>query len=337
MSRVTRASDAVIHTADLRVDYDDFTAVHALDLDIHRGEVYGLIGPNGAGKTSTIKVLATLLEPTYGEVCIAGCDVAVDPGGARAALGYMPDLAPVYDELKVWEFLDVFARAHGLSVAARRGRIEEVLSAVGLTDKREAMAGALSRGMTQRLVLAKTLLHRPRVMLLDEPASGLDPVARIELRDLLRRLSGEGHAVLVSSHILTELSGFCTSVGIMERGRMKVSGEIGRLVEQLGGRRRLTVELLEPAARFAGGLAGYEGVEDVEARGATLELGFAGDPMGAAALLRRLIEDGLPVVGFSERKLGVEDIMLGAYGADKPTGAARVEEATNQAGGEAGG
>lgn len=302
----------MIHTADLRVDYDDFTAVHALDLEIQAGEVYGLIGPNGAGKTSTIKVLATLMEPTYGEVFIAGCDVAVDPAGARAALGYMPDLAPVYDDLKVWEFLDVFARAHGLSGAARRTRVEEVLAAVSLTDKRQAMAGSLSRGMTQRLVLAKTLLHRPQVMLLDEPASGLDPVARIELRDLLRRLSGEGHTVLVSSHILTELSGFCTSVGIMEQGRMKVSGPIDQLVKQMNRKRRLTVELLEPAAGFTARLGGYAGVSEVAADAATLEMDFSGQPSDAAALLRRLVEDGLPVVGFSERKLGVEDIMLDA-------------------------
>lgn len=312
MPTAPATADAMIHTADLRVDYDDFTAVHALDLDVHPGEVYGLIGPNGAGKTSTIKVLATLLEPTYGDVFIAGCDVAVDPAGARAALGYMPDLAPVYDDLKVWEFLDVFARAHGLTGDARKTRIEEVLAAVSLTAKRDALAGSLSRGMTQRLVLAKTLLHRPRVMLLDEPASGLDPVARIELRDLLRRLSGEGHTVLVSSHILTELSGFCTSVGIMEQGRMKVSGPIDRLVKKMNRQRRLTVELLEPAAGFVERMGTFEGVSAVAAEDATLEMDFAGQPADAAALLRRLVDDGLPVVGFSERKLGVEDIMLDA-------------------------
>jgi len=312
MPAASAPADAMIHTADLRVDYDDFTAVHALDLDVHPGEVYGLIGPNGAGKTSTIKVLATLLEPTYGDVFIAGCDVAVDPAGARAALGYMPDLAPVYDDLKVWEFLDVFARAHGLTGDARMTRIEEVLAAVSLTAKRDALAGSLSRGMTQRLVLAKTLLHRPRVMLLDEPASGLDPVARIELRDLLRRLSGEGHTVLVSSHILTELSGFCTSVGIMEKGRMKVSGPIDQLVKRMNRQRRLTVELLEPAAGFAQRMGTFEGVSAVTAEDATLEMDFAGQPADAAALLRRLVDDGLPVVGFSERKLGVEDIMLDA-------------------------
>ncbi len=306
----------MIHTADLRVDYDDFTAVHALDLEIQAGEVYGLIGPNGAGKTSTIKVLATLMEPTYGEVFIAGCDVAVDPAGARAALGYMPDLAPVYDDLKVWEFLDVFARAHGLTGDARRTRVEEVLAAVSLTDKREAMAGSLSRGMTQRLVLAKTLLHRPQVMLLDEPASGLDPVARIELRDLLRRLSGEGHTVLVSSHILTELSGFCTSVGVMEKGRMKVSGAIDQLVKQMNRTRRLSVELLEPAGGFVEQMQGYAGVSAVSADQMTLEMDFAGDPADAAGLLRTLIGEGLPVIGFAERKLGVEDIMLDAGATD---------------------
>ena len=301
-----------VQVRDLRVDYGDTTAVHGLDLAIAAGEVYGLIGPNGAGKTSTIRVLATLLEPTHGEVRIAGHDTQTDPMDARAALGYMPDLAPVYEDLKVWEFLDVFARAYGLIGGATAKRIDEVLDDVSLTEKRDAKAGGLSRGMTQRLVLAKTLLHRPAVLLLDEPASGLDPIARIELRDLLRRLSAAGHAVLISSHILTELEGFCTSVGIMERGRMKVSGPIGELIAKLNRRRRITVELLEPKDGVAAAVGDRPGVDTVRADGATLELDFAGSPADAAGLLGWMVGEGLPVVGFAERKLGVEDIVLDA-------------------------
>jgi ABC-2 type transport system ATP-binding protein len=302
--------DILIHTADVRVDYGDVTAVHGLNLDIPAGEVYGLIGPNGAGKTSTIRVLATLLEPTYGEVFIAGHDTAIHPAAARAVLGYMPDLAPVYDDLKVWELLDVFARVHGLPRAERRQRVEEVLAAVSLDGKRNAMAGTLSRGMTQRLVLAKTLLHRPRVLLLDEPASGLDPIARIELRDQLRRLADEGRTVLVSSHILTELSGFCTSIGIMEAGRMVVSGPIDQLVSDLGETRRLVVELLEPGETFAAALHELTGVSAVAALDHRLEVDFIGDERDAAALLARLIQQGLPVRAFYENKRGVEDVML---------------------------
>lgn len=307
------AADILIHTADMRVDYGEMTAVHGLNLDIAAGEVYGLIGPNGAGKTSTISVLATLAEPTYGEVFIAGHDTATHAAAARAVLGYMPDLAPVWDDLKVDELLEVFARAYGLRRHDRRSRVNEVLAAVSLESKRRAMAGTLSRGMTQRLVLAKTLLHRPRVMLLDEPASGLDPIARIELRDLLRDLAEQGRAVLISSHILTELSDFCTSVGIMEAGRMVLSGPIKTLLASMAGRRRMIVELLEPAEAFAAELGGGEplpGVTDVTMSDHQLDLAFTGDERDAAALLTVLVQRGLPIKAFYERKRGVEDIMM---------------------------
>lgn len=317
---IASPADPLIHTADMRVDYGDMTAVHGLNLDIAAGEVYGLIGPNGAGKTSTINVLATLLEPTYGEVFIAGHDTATHAAAARAVLGYMPDLAPVWDDLKVGELLEVFARAHGLPRRDRLRRVDEVLAAVSLQGKRTAMAGTLSRGMTQRLVLAKTLLHEPRVMLLDEPASGLDPIARIELRDLLRELAEQGRAVLISSHILTELSDFCTSVGIMEKGRMVLSGPIDDLVASIAGDRRVVVELVEtidvPATLLADilelpdvdGLANEAVGTDIT--GQKLELIFAGDERDAAQLLAALVNLGLPIKAFYERKLGVEDIML---------------------------
>lgn len=303
-------SDILIHTADVRVDYDDMTAVHGLNLDIAAGEVYGLIGPNGAGKTSTIRVLATLLEPTYGEVVIAGHDTAIHAAEARAVLGYMPDLAPVWDDLKVHELLDVFARAYGLSHRDRRERVAEVLELVSLTGKRNVMAGTLSRGMIQRLVLAKTLLHRPRVLLLDEPASGLDPIARIEMRDLLRQLAGEGRTVLVSSHILTELADFCTSIGIMETGRMRITGPIAQLIESLTVTTRLIIELLEPAVAFENLLRETNGVASVAADYNTLDVEFHGSDREVAGLLTDLVGRGVPIKGFFERRKGVEDIML---------------------------
>lgn len=302
--------DILIHTEDMRVDYGDMTAVHGLNLSIAAGEVFGLIGPNGAGKTSTISVLATLLEPTYGEVFVAGHDTAVNPAKARAELGYMPDLAPVHKDIKVWEWLDVFARAYGLSPRDRRHRVEELLDAVSLSGKRKAMAGDLSRGMTQRLVLAKTLLHEPRVLLLDEPASGLDPIARIELRDLLRRQAEEGRTVLISSHILSELSDFCTSIGIMESGRMVVSGPVDELGETADRSRRVVVELLDDASAHTQAVSQLDGVVGAEADGQTLTLSFAGQDPELAGLLAALLREGLPVKGFYEKKQGVEDIML---------------------------
>ncbi len=299
----------MIRTADVRVDYDDVTAVRGLSFEVARGEVFGLIGPNGSGKTSTIRVLATLLEPTYGEVFVGGFDTATHAAEARAVLGYMPDLAPVHDDLTCFEFLDQFAGAYGLPRRDRRRRVEECLELVDLTAKRNAMAGTLSRGMTQRLVLAKTLLHRPAVMLLDEPASGLDPLARADLRDLLRRLAGEGVTVLISSHILTELSGFCTSVGIMEQGEMKHCGRIEELSAHADGTRQVVVELLEPAEAFVGQLDEIDQVSRALAVDHTATLTFAGDEAEVVALLRSLVEQGMPVRGFYERRRDIEDLM----------------------------
>jgi ABC-2 type transport system ATP-binding protein len=310
-------SDEMIRAVDLRVDYDDVTAVRGLDLRIGRGEIYGLIGPNGAGKTSTIRVLATLLEPTYGEVVVGGIDVAAHPEEVHRILGYMPDQPPVHDDLRVEEYLDVFAGAYGLAGGARRARVEECLGLAGLAEKRRALAGTLSRGMKQRLVLAKTLLHDPQVLLLDEPASGLDPNARIELRELLRDLGRRGRTVLVSSHILTELADFCTSIGIMERGRMVISGPIDAIAARLVPHRTLVVELDAPAAdaaaaraRAAEVLARARAVKGVQTEGETLAVAFEGSESDRADLLAALVQAGVRVKAFSERKLDVEDIFL---------------------------
>jgi ABC-2 type transport system ATP-binding protein len=219
----------MIEVSDLRVDYDDFCAVRDLSLTIGDGEVCGLIGPNGAGKTSTMRAIVGLLEPTYGSIRVNGIDARERPDDAQRSMGFMPDFAPVYEDLKCWEFLDIFAAAYKIPKAIRKQRVEEELARVSLTEKRDVPAGTLSRGMRQRLTLAKTLLSDPQVLLLDEPASGLDPNARIELKQIIRSLAAEGRSVLVSSHILSEMSEFCTSVAIMERGRMVVHGTIAEV------------------------------------------------------------------------------------------------------------
>lgn len=300
----------MIETKDLRVDYDGVTAVHDLTLTIPQGEVFGLIGPNGAGKTSTIRVMATLLEPTYGEVRIAGIDVALDPVRAHGAVGYMPDMPPVEDDLRCWEFLDLFASAYGMARRDRQRRIAESLEQVNLSFKRNAMAGTLSRGMKQRLVLAKTIIADPKVLLLDEPASGLDPIARIELRDALIGLSKQGRTILVSSHILTELSEFCTSVGVMQKGAMLEAGPIDEVVGRLGAERRIVIEVLDRAADLASMLEKLDDVPTVEHAGARIQFDFAGTPRDAAALLARIVGEGYEVTTFHERKRGVEDVML---------------------------
>lgn len=300
----------MISTTDMRVDYEDVTAVQDLNLSIEPGEVYGLIGPNGAGKTSTIRVLATLQRPTYGEVSIGGIDALENPRDVHRILGYMPDLPPVHEDLKCWEFLDLFAGAYFVSRRERAARVDQCLTQVNLQSKRDAMAGTLSRGMTQRLVLAKTILPNPQILLLDEPASGLDPNARIELRDLLRELGDQGKTILVSSHILTELQEMCTSIGIMERGRLLESGRIDAIIERLSDRKRLlVVELLDFATHEGALREVLEPLGLIEPMKDSIGVAFAGDDRAAVELLRSLIDKGLPVKSFREQKMGVEDIM----------------------------
>src|SRR5204863_258977 len=213
--------------------YKTFPAVLDLNLEIGQGEVFGFIGPNGAGKTTTIKMLATLMLPTEGRVSIGGFDVVTEPHEVRRMIGYMPDSFGVYDDLLVWEYLDYFAALYKLDPGRRKRAISDVLELTDLTVKRGSQVMSLSRGMKQRLCLAKTLLHDPSVLLLDEPASGLDPHARIEIRELIRELCRMGKTVLVSSHILTELADFCTSIGIIEAGRLLASGRIDEITARL--------------------------------------------------------------------------------------------------------
>jgi ABC-2 type transport system ATP-binding protein len=304
-------SDA-IKMVDLRVDYGDFAAVDSLSLSVPAGEVFGLVGPNGAGKTSSFKVLATLMEPTFGEVFLCGIDIALQPEKARRVLGYMPDLAPVPTDLKCWEFLDLYAAAHGLGENARRTRIAECLEKVDLEDKRDAICDSLSRGMKQRLVLAKTLLHRPKIMLLDEPASGMDPVSRAALRKTLRALAEEGTTVLVSSHILSELSDMCTSVGFMAAGKLVDAGKIEEVLARQGSaERQIKLELLDDSSVAACKEAILEaGVAEVSSTGNLVSFSMAGEGAEQVALLKGLIEQGLPVRNFEERRTSIEDVLL---------------------------
>src|SRR5580658_1429279 len=223
----------------LRVDFPEVVAVNDLSLTMETGDVCGLIGPNGAGKTTTMRAISGLQEFTRGSVKVDGHELAREPDELKRRLGFMPDFCPTYDQLTASEFLDHFARAY--DVPNRAKRIEECLETTWLTEKRDALCEGLSRGMKQRLVLAKTLLPDPQVLLLDEPASGLDPLGRIELRNILLQLREAGKAVIISSHILTELSGFCNTAAIMERGKLVTFGTIAELGQQLN-RRRMAVK-----------------------------------------------------------------------------------------------
>jgi ABC-2 type transport system ATP-binding protein len=301
----------MIEIRDLRVDYGDFTAVHDLSLSIGKGEIYGFIGPNGAGKTSTFKVLGTLMEPTFGEVTVGGFNVAEQPREVHRILGYMPDFPPVYEDLRVWEFCDLFHAAYGLPSVERKGQIDKALKQTSLTEKRMALCGGLSRGMKQRLLLAKTLLQEPKVLILDEPASGLDPHSRIELREILKELASEGRTILISSHILTEMEGFCTSIGIIEQGRLKVSGTIEEVIRQIQPARRLLVEILAPDPRVGKLLEDFPGVEDIQDLTPTqYTFQFSGEDAGVAEILAALVGKSIRVKAFHEDRMDVEDVFM---------------------------
>ncbi|MGC4016234.1 MAG: ABC transporter ATP-binding protein [Luteolibacter sp.] len=301
-----------IDVRDLRVDYGDFVAVDDLTLSVPRGEVFGLVGPNGAGKTSTFRVLTTLMMPTYGDVFLEGVDIQEDLESARRIVGYMPDLAPVPSDLKVWEFLDFHAAAYGLGTKSqRRERVAECLEEVALSDQRDKWCNELSRGQTQRVVLAKTLLHRPKVLILDEPASGLDPLARRDLRMTLRKLADQGATVFVSSHILSELAEMCTSVCVMNRGRLLASGTADEVRQQLGSTERtLTVTLLHRAEEAASWLNTRPAVRHVRAGAHQVVFDFSGSDEDQAGLMEGLIHGGFRVRTFEDKRVSFEEILV---------------------------
>ena len=303
-------AEPLLSVKGLRVDYEDITAVDDVSFEVEAGMVYGLIGPNGAGKTSIIRVVATLLQPTYGQVRVCDVDLLTDPLRALHHIGFMPDMPPLYDDLYVEEFLELFVSAYGLDAGARKRRVDELLDKVQLVDKRRTPAGELSRGMKQRLFLAKTLLHDPKVLLLDEPASGLDPRARLDLRDVIVELGRSGKAVVVSSHILAEMADFCNSVGIMERGKMLLSGRIDDILKQIRPGLLLRVRLLTPDDRIGAAIGGFLGTSEVEVDGCHATFKLSGDSDASVKLLRELIQKDFRVAEYREMTSNLQDIFL---------------------------
>jgi ABC-2 type transport system ATP-binding protein len=293
----------------VRKEYDDLVAVRDLNLSIAEGEIFGLIGPNGAGKTTLIKMACGLLAPTQGSIEIGGINVHVEPERAQRGIGYLADFFAVYEDLKVWEYLDYFANAYKLPPEVIPQRINETIEQVKLEVKRDALIKGLSRGMKQRLGIARAVIHRPRVLLLDEPASGLDPKSRIDLRNLLLDLQKNGTTILISSHILPDLEGFCTSIGIMERGQMLQSGRVDRLAQERPAR-VMRIELVSGATVPQNLLDERTGVSNVVLDGNTVEFQMAGAGQEVSALLRDIVAAGLPVVSFHEVKQTVEELYL---------------------------
>lgn len=290
--------------------YGRFSAVSDLSLKIPRGEVFGFIGPNGAGKTTTMKMLATLMLPSVGRMTIQGYDVEQHPREVRRLIGYMPDSFGVYEDLLVWEYLDYFAALYDIERARRRKAIDDVLELTDLGVKRDSQVMSLSRGMKQRLCLAKTLLHDPEVLLLDEPASGLDPHARIEIRELIRELCRMGKTILVSSHILTELADFCTSIGIIEAGRLLTSGRIDEITTRLAGNVMLEIKVKGDTAAAMDALSERGDIGRMTSDGRTIHAEYTGDPLDVDEVLSYLVSRGIKLRGFTETKADLEDIFL---------------------------
>jgi ABC-2 type transport system ATP-binding protein len=289
-------------------------AVAGIALEIEAGEIFGLVGPNGAGKTTTLRMLATLLPPSAGDAEVGGHSVRREPDAVRNVIGYMPDTFGVYDDMRVWEYLDFFGRCYGLSAARRRQMIGDLLELVDLADKRGAYVQDLSRGMQQRLCLAHALVHDPQVLLLDEPASGLDPRARVELRELLRELRALGKTIVISSHILPELEELCTSVAIIDHGRLLASGRVEEIADRfrLGAVYRATVLGNEAeVARAEQHLAEHAEIASVVRRPAgTLEFALRGDVDTAATVLGSLVRAGIKLSSFAPAASDLEELFL---------------------------
>ena len=312
---------AIVLTHGLVKRYDRTLAVAGLDLAIEPGEIFGLVGPNGAGKTTTLRMLATLLRPSAGTAEIDGWSVTRNPDEVRRVLGFMPDVFGVYDDMKVWEYLDFFARCYGLPAAGRRRMIADLLELVDLGDRRDEYVQTLSRGMEQRLCLAHALVHDPKVLLLDEPASGLDPRARVELRELLRELRSLGKTILISSHILPELEELCTSVAIVDRGQVLAQGRVADIERRLRFGAVLRVRLLLEGEALEAARDRF--MEDADVASAsiledgTIELGFRGDDEASARLLAASVSAGLPIVSFSRAASDLEELFLQVTAPDR--------------------
>ena len=300
----------MIETRDLTKIYGELHAISHLDIKLEAGDVFGFIGPNGSGKTTTMKILATLLNPTWGEAYVCGHSIYTQPKEIRRLIGYMPDFFGVYDDMKVIEYLEFFAAAYRIKGAKRRKVCDEVLDLVDLGYKRQALVTSLSRGMTQRLGLARVLLHDPQVLLLDEPASGLDPRARIEIRQLLKELRKMGKTIMVSSHILPELADICNKIGIIERGVLEVNSDVDEVMRRVRRQPILKIAVVGDSASAAKLIEGQPHVERVAATNGVLTVTLASRDTDYSHLPSALIGAGFRLTLFKEEEVNLETAFM---------------------------
>ncbi|RHW31469.1 ABC transporter ATP-binding protein [Lysinibacillus yapensis] len=292
--------------------YGSFTALDHLELTLNEGVVFGFVGANGAGKSTTFSILATLLSPTSGDAYINGKSVVREPKEVRKQIGYMPDFFGVYDQLKADEYLDFYGASYGLSAAERKVLIPQLLELVNLTHKRYEYVDLLSRGMKQRLCLARSLIHDPKVLILDEPASGLDPRARVEMRDILKHLKSMGKTILISSHILPELAEMCDEIGVIDNGKLIAHGNVATIQEQLQGDKRIIVKVMNEMEKARAFFEENPMISSIEAIPENNELAFnyRGTTQEQVNLLREALLSGIPIYSLTEEEKDLEDVFM---------------------------
>ncbi|KMN40408.1 ATP-binding cassette domain-containing protein [Lysinibacillus capsici] len=302
----------MIEIRDLTKRYGSFTALDHLNLSLEEGVVFGFVGANGAGKSTTFSILATLLSPTSGDALINGKSVVKEPKEVRKQIGYMPDFFGVYDQLKVDEYLDFYGASYGIQLAERQVLIPQLLELVNLTSKRYEYVDLLSRGMKQRLCLARALIHDPKVLILDEPASGLDPRARVEMRDILRNLKSMGKTILISSHILPELAEMCDEIGVIDNGKLIAHGNVAAIQAQLQGEKRIVLKVTDQLDAVRAFLEEDPHISSIDVIENRLEIAFnyRGTNAEQVALLKKAMLTDLPIYALSEEEKDLEDVFM---------------------------
>ena len=309
--------DWIIKTDDLHKSFGSFEALRGISLEVPTGSIYGFVGPNGAGKTTTMRILTTLTRPSQGQAWVAGHSVLEDRRAVRRAIGYMPDEFGVYEDLRVWEYLDFFAACYDIPEGDRKALVADLLELVDLHHRREDMVDKLSRGMKQRLSLARTLAHDPEVLILDEPASGLDPRARVEIRELLGELANMGKTIFFSSHILADVEDVCSHIGIVEAGELIIQGSIDELKLQLMAHREIVITVMnhenaEAVTGLVSAIGQVDAAEIITPKNgrARVRVDFAGNDEELGALSRRLFESEITLLGFNEEEKDLEHMFM---------------------------
>lgn len=290
--------------------YGKLQAVTDLNLEVPEGEIFGFVGPNGAGKTTTMKIMCGLLKATSGEITLDGEDIIKNSKKIKEKIGYMPDFFGVYDDLKVNEYLEFYASIYNIKGEVRKKIIDDLLELVELGHKREAYVDSLSRGMKQRLCLARCLVHNPRLLVLDEPASGMDPRARVEMKEILKNLKSMGKTIIISSHILPELSELCTSIGIIDKGRMVISGSVSEIMQQVYSRKVVKLKVRSRLDEAVMILKEHPFVDKIITGEDTIQAGFEGGDEEMSRVLSALVSRGIPVVSFAPLDGNLEDVFM---------------------------